>query len=183
MNELEKIKDLGVPRNSEETEELLDWITDLEHKIQSVNAVRNERLQAINKEADARIAELEKAVEMATGYVHKFAEKNRKELTANNKRKSAAFSLATLRWRLPKAKLVITGKEKEVIDELRQKGYNEFVRLEPKLEKEKLKKRPDIVKLLSRAWLSQEEYFEIVLNKVKKVLSLKLPSRQGNSKK
>lgn len=77
---------------------------------------------------DARVAELEKGVEM-------FAEANRQRLTRDGKVKFHKFETGLISWRTRPAKVTIRGKE-TVIEALKSLGLRRFLRVKEDVNKE-----------------------------------------------
>jgi phage host-nuclease inhibitor protein Gam len=152
-----------VPQALQEVELEISEIASLRQAIRESELGEETQIQRIQDEGatfrrplQEQLAERERAVQV-------FAEGHRDELTQGGKTKSVKLSNGELQWRLTPPRLVVSSKVKlaTIIRTLKNRGYNQFVRVKEELDKEALKRDAAVVATVRGLSIQQDEEFII----------------------
>jgi phage host-nuclease inhibitor protein Gam len=174
---IREVSEIGLPKSEYDTNRLFKLIAELDFTIQEAEQERARQIKQTNQEADEIIKPYVDAIERAKKNIFRYGNRNRKALT-RGKRRSVSFKHGTIRWRWGKPRLEITASESDVAKELEAFGCTDCISWKPRIDKHKLKQRPDIIKRLKGARMVQEEFLEIIPKMAKKRFSQKISTKK-----
>lgn len=123
-----------------------------------------EGISKLQEEAAAYRESREARIEELSVGVKSFAESHRSELTEHGKTKTVPLpSGGELQWRMTPPELVVSSAVKlaTIIAALKRRGLVRFIRVKEELDKQALKKEPDVVSTVRGLSLKQHEEFII----------------------
>jgi phage host-nuclease inhibitor protein Gam len=151
------------PQTIQEADLSVSEIASLRQTISESELGEETQIERIRKEGatfrrplQEQLAELERGVQA-------FAEGHRDDLTQGGRTKSVKLTSGELQWRMTPPELVVSSKVKvaTIIATLKRRGLARFVRVKEELDKQALKKEPDVIGTVRGLRLDQHEEFII----------------------
>lgn len=131
-----------VPQSRDDVDRAIARIGALQRERTRVHADKDEKMAAINQVHKAQLEPLEEEIRLQQQGIQTWCESHRAELTQNDKVKYHDFPAGAVKWRMRPAKVVLKSIEM-VLDALKQRGLNRFVRTKEEVNKEAILADPD----------------------------------------
>jgi phage host-nuclease inhibitor protein Gam len=151
----------ALPQSREEIDQKVSRIAELRREIaakesglaEDIDKLREKLAESLQPHRD-ELQQLEESVQAS-------AEARRDELTEGGRTKTVKLTNGVIRWRLRPMRLVMSLSEASIIKALKRRSELGCIRIKEEVDKEALKKRPDLVKSLRGVSLKQKEDFII----------------------
>jgi phage host-nuclease inhibitor protein Gam len=154
-----KKPELPVPQTLAEAEALLYRIGLTERSVAVLESEMNGMLASIKDGFEKRAAPLVESIEADVAALHAWAEANRSTLLDAGK-KTAQIATGEIGWRRTPPAVRISG-VKAVIAALKTLGLKRFIRVKEEIDKDAMKKEPDVAAAVPGVKLTQQEEFWI----------------------
>lgn len=147
-----------VPQSAEECAEYIARIGIAQRERQLIETAMNDDLAERRRLFEAQARPHAERIQALSRGVQVWCEANRARITQDGKVKFHRFSTGEVKWRLRPASIVVRGVD-AVINYLREKGLERFVREKPEVDKEAMLKETDVAKTVPGISVSQKEDF------------------------
>lgn len=141
---LKSVAQTYVPQNRDEVVADIKTIGDLQREITRLEAVMNDEIALITEHYAARVDEPKKRLTTLQKGVQAWCEAHRAELTNNHKVKFANLITGEVQWRTRPPSVTVRGAD-SVLELLRVKGLERFIRTKEEVNKEAILNEPAAV--------------------------------------
>lgn len=153
-----------VPQTLEEVELEVRQIAMLRQTLRQSELDEQQQIQRIRETEAGYRRPLAEELDQRERGVQVFADSHRMELTRANQIKSIRLpSGGELLWRMTPPRLVVSSRVKAatILATLKRRGHTQFIRIKEELDKEALKKHPEVIQTIRGLSLQQHEEFII----------------------
>ena len=147
---------------------LIDKLGEQQRQLQQLEVQMNEQIAEIQRGYTPAVTQIRQEIRLIVDSLKVYCEQNRKELCGEGV-KTATFDAGEVKWRMPAASLLGCTKEREpkIIQQLRDMGYDDFVRTEESVIKEAIKNQPELMNKLGLKLSNPKETMTIIPNQTK----------------
>lgn len=149
---------IPIPQNLKEASDFLAEIGREQRIIDGLKKELNETIEKIKKQYLEKTQIHEKNISEKFEGLYIFAQKNRNELTENEKKKSIELPTGIFGWRLTPPSVSLKS-VKSVLSEILKRGLNEFIRIKQEIDKEAMLKKPELASSIKGVSIVQYEEF------------------------
>lgn len=153
-----KHKVIPVPKDKDESAEVLAKIAKEQRKIERIKSELNEEVDKLKADATSQAKEHEENILELVEGLYVFAEANRDSLTYHGRRKTVELSTGIFGWRLTPPAVKISN-IKKVLASLDIQGLKRFIRIKREINREAMLQEPDLAKTIKGVTISQVEEF------------------------
>lgn len=168
-------KKLQVPQNEDEATASLAEIGRLEREIETKELIAKEKIAAVVQKADAEVRPLADELQIRRENLSTFAQAHRKELTADGKKKTIAWSSGKIgwEWTRPSLQLEKGVSSKDLLATLKALQLGQFVRTKEEPNRVAMLDNKAVALTVPGVKIIQREYFTIAPDQ--RAVSYKVP--------